>query len=115
MTKERFFELLASMIASRTVNPWETEHRGSLRLEAHGPQSSLRVSWQYSPITAVCRLVTGKHYRLSKWHLAAEALSLHPGFALTLARAGQNNWPRLRTAQERRYRRQLCKILSLHL
>jgi len=111
-SQEEFFQALDLLKKHNCTHLWVTEVRHGLRLEAIAGNTGLRRHRHYSPITAVCRICTGKQFGLRQWPEASRALGMHPAFAAALARAQDNMFSRLKTAGQRKYRRQLCVLFD---
>lgn len=116
MKAEEFFAVIRDQLLDhRYYHWWSNDYEKIIRVEFWiNPRDKepLRSSRSYSPITAVCRLVTGKHFPVRQWPAAAAALGLNHKFAQNMALA-QDTPMRLLTGRARKYRRLLLEMTDV--
>lgn len=114
MNAADFFAIIEQRLVGENFNWWTDDSFSIIRVQYQGQDAlpELTAGRSYSPITAVCRLVTGKEFPIRDWVGAAKELELNLTFAVNLGRAQNNNLAKLK-GREKKHRRKLLKITRM--
>ena len=117
MKAEEFFIIMEARLIGKDYYWWTDDSESIIRVEYRGEITDpvlprLPRGRSYSPITAVCKLITGKSYPIRDWLMAAKEMQLNLNFAKSLARAQDNNMFEL-SSREKQHRRKLHRIVRL--